>query len=109
MIPLFILISSFTAFIIFGRIKKNIDINFAGRMALGLMLVFTGTSHFYLTRGMMMTLPPYLPLREVAVYLTGMIEIVLALLIMLGVYRKAVSALIICLLIFILPSNIYAA
>ena len=56
-----------------------------------------------------MTVPPYISPPKIIVYLTGVIEIVLALLLTIGVYRKHVSTLIISFLILILPSNVYAA
>ena len=109
MLPLLILIASFAILIILRRIMKNISVNFAGRMAFGLMFVFTGTSHFYLTEGMIMTMPHFVPLPRLTVYLTGVIEIAFALMLIIGLYRRPVSALIICFLLAVLPSNIYAA
>ncbi|MEJ7737273.1 MAG: hypothetical protein WKF97_07600 [Chitinophagaceae bacterium] len=42
-------------------LKKPMDWSLAGRIAMAVMLIFTGTGHFFYTEGMIMMLPPFVP------------------------------------------------
>ena len=80
----------------------------ASRIALSVMFVFTGLSHFVYTEGMAMMLPSFVPFRQMVIYITGIIEIILAV----GIFsnkRKLTGILAGTFLIAVLPCNIYAA
>ena len=49
-----------------------------GRVALAIMLLFTGSSHFFKTPEMVQMMPEFLPYRIQLVYLTGILEIAFA-------------------------------
>jgi uncharacterized membrane protein len=88
---------------------KRINLALAGRIAMSVMLIFTGFGHFKFTQGMSMMLPPIIPLKREMILITGFIEILAAITLLIPRWQKLTS---ICLIIFflgILPANIYAA
>lgn len=109
MIPLLILIGSFILLLALRRRYKDLTMEKAGRMAFGVMLLFTGTSHFYLTEGMVMSMPPFFPAREALVYFTGVLEIAFALGLVLAKNKPLVAKLLILFLVAVFPANVYAA
>ncbi|QNF32529.1 hypothetical protein HUW51_07240 [Adhaeribacter swui] len=111
MIPLVILLAVFSLTLLLSKILKKTysSVAQAGRIALCAMLLFTGTSHFYLTQGMVLTLPDFLPAKAAWVYVTGMLEIVLGLGLLFPKFRKSSSLLLILFLIAVLPANVLAA
>lgn len=109
MIPLLVLLGSFLFLLAVRSVYKDLTLAWAGRLAFAVMLLFAGTSHFYLTKGMVMSLPAFVPARETLVYLTGVIEIVLAFALVLAKNKRPVARWIIAFLVMALPSNIYAA
>ena len=109
MMPLIILLLSFTLFLVLGRMTQRISANKAGRIAFGLMFVFTGVSHFTFTKGMMMSMPAFIPFKEFFVYLTGVIEVLFAVFFLMEKYKRFIARLIIAFLIVVLPANIWAA
>src|SRR3978361_1881152 len=50
---------------------------FSGRMAMTIMLVFTSIAHFKFNKGMILMLPSFIPYKKSIVYLTGIMEILL--------------------------------
>lgn len=111
MITLVILLIVFLITLLVQKIqnKKPLSIAQAGRIAMCAMLLFTGTSHFYLSEGMVLMMPDFLPVKLELVYLTGLIEILLGLGLLIERTRKLSSLLLILFLIAILPANIVAA
>ncbi|QMU31259.1 DoxX family protein [Adhaeribacter radiodurans] len=111
MAPLFILLVVFLATLLYSKIqnKKTISVALAGRMAMFAMLLFTGTSHFYFSKGMILTMPDFLPAKLQLVYVTGVIEILLGFGLLIQNKRQISSLLLISFLITILPANIVAA
>ncbi|MDQ3292207.1 MAG: DoxX family membrane protein [Bacteroidota bacterium] len=111
MAPLFILLVVFLATLLYGKIqnKKTISVALAGRMAMFAMLLFTGTSHFYFSKGMVLTMPDFLPAKLELVYATGILEILLGIGLLIERTRKISSLLLILFLITVLPANIVAA
>lgn len=81
----------------------------SGRIGLSVMLVFTAIGHFIYREGMTMMLPEWMPMKLIVVYVTGLIEIGLAIAILMPRTRKIAAYLLIAFLILVLPANIIAA
>ena len=109
MMPLLVLLLSFLALRVIGRFYRQLDPNKAGRIAFGLMLLFTGVSHFTFAKGMVMSMPAFIPFKEFFVYLTGVLELLFAVLFTVDRYKQLMAKLIIAFLIAVLPANIWAA
>jgi uncharacterized membrane protein len=108
MTPLIILFASFTAALLINKIglKSKWTVSFMGRLALAIMLIFTGIAHFFKTELMIAMLPEMIPLKVYVVYLTGALEIAAAIgLLTSGLFRFT-SILLIIFFISILPANI---
>lgn len=81
----------------------------AARIAMSVMLVFTASGHFALTRGMMEMLPGFVPFRRQVVYGTGILEAAAAVGLLLPAWRGVTGWLLIALFVMMLPANVYAA
>ncbi|MDO4229155.1 MAG: DoxX family protein [Capnocytophaga sp.] len=108
--PLFILLAVFlcTALLLKWRKRPHIW-RVSGSVALSAMFLFTAMGHFLFTEGMAMMIPDFIPYRTEIVYLTGVLEILFAIGILLPKTRKFTAWSIIVFLILVLPANIYAA
>ena len=109
MMPLIVLLFTFFTLFIIGRFYSKLSINIAGRFAFSLMFVFTGVSHFSFAKGMVMSMPDIIPFKLMFVYLTGIIEIFLAIFFLVNRYKQLIARVIIVFLIVVLPANIWAA
>jgi uncharacterized membrane protein len=87
-------------------IKSYFSISQMGRISLAIMLLFTGSAHFYKTGEMVQMMPEFLPLKTELVYFTGILEIIGA--IGLIKQRTATLASIALILFFlaVLPANV---
>ncbi len=88
---------------------KKADIAFAGRIAMSAMLLLTCLGHFMFSKGMSMLLPDFIPFRVEIIYLTGLIELLAAVGLLLPKFQVLTGRLLIIFFILILPSNIYGA
>jgi uncharacterized membrane protein len=108
--PLIILTVVFIVTLVSARIiRKAWMYSFAGCAAMGVMLVFTGISHFLFPEGMALMLPDFIPFKKEVIYLTGVIEIAAAAGLLIPRFRKMTAWLLIIFFIAILPANIHAA
>ncbi len=108
--PLIILIAVFIITLVIVKIiKKMWAYSFAGCMAMSVMLVFTGVSHFLYPDGMALMLPEFIPFKKEVIFLTGVIEIAAAAGLLIPRFRKITAWLLIIFFISILPANIHAA
>ena len=108
--PLIVLLSVFAISLLSTKIfRGNYEFALSGRIAMSAMLVFTAVGHFVFTKGMTMMLPQFIPYKTEAVYLTGVIEIVAAIGLLIPNFNGLVAWLLIVFFILILPANIYAA
>jgi len=108
--PFLILICIFILAAILTRFFSGcFDYKFSGKIALAVMLIFTGVGHFAFTKGMAMMLPGFLPFRVEVVYLTGLLEILAAIAIFFPSLRFLAGCLLIAFFIIVLPANIYAS
>jgi uncharacterized membrane protein len=87
----------------------HIDYHLSGRIAIAVMLVFTGIAHFVYTRGMAMMLPDIVAFRRVLVILTGLIEITAPIGLLIPSFTRDTGLLLMLFFLLLLPANIYAA
>lgn len=108
--PLIVLIISFIITDLFFWIRnREFQHALAARIAMMLMLCFTAMGHFMFIDGMAAMLPDFVPMKMEVIIVTGVLEILLGLgLLIRSIYRKVGWGLILF-LIAILPANIYAA
>lgn len=108
--PLFVLLAAFAiALGVRYVLHYSWDPRLAGRIAMCVMLVFTSVGHFAFNKGMAMMLPPALPARSLLVYVTGVIEILLGIALLVPSLQQLSGWTIIGFFIIMLPANIYAA
>lgn len=81
----------------------------AGRFAMAAMLLFTAIGHFTFTKGMAMMLPSFIPLKTQVIYITGVLEIVAAITLLIPALTISTGWFLVLFFIFLLPANIYAA
>jgi uncharacterized membrane protein len=82
----------------------------AGRLALVIMFLFTGTSHFTSMKyDFAAMIPAPLPNNLWVIYLTGVLEIVGALGLLIPRTRKLAGICLVLLLVALFPANVYAA
>ncbi|WP_064092140.1 DoxX family protein [Rossellomorea aquimaris] len=74
-----------------------------------LFFFLAGVFHFIHARGFAQMIPPFIPMREEMVYITGMVEFVLAILLLLPKTREKAGIFTAIYLVLIFPANIYAA
>ena len=108
MVPLISLITSFGLFFLTNKflLKDKYTVSFIGRVALAIMLVITGVSHFTNTDLMMAMLPEVIPLKKETVLFTGVLEILASVGLILNKTSKLTSTLLIIFFVVILPANI---
>ncbi len=108
--PLIVLLLTFVITSILFKVKNpKVDYLFAGRIAMACMLCFTALGHFLYDKGMVAMLPNAIPFRLFIVHITGVIEILFGLGLVIPRIHKSTAYLIIIFFVSIIPSNIYAA
>lgn len=73
---------------------------------LAAIFVFAGAMHFLVPRSYMAIMPPWVPYRLEAVYLSGLLEILGGLALLVSPTRRAAGLALIALLIAVFPANI---
>ena len=108
--PLLILLVVFVISLFALKIVRG-EYEFAlpARIALSAMLVFTSIGHFAFTKGMSMMIPTPIPYKTEIVYLTGIIEIIAAVGLLIPAFKVPTAWLLILFFVMLLPANIYAA
>jgi len=108
--PLLVLLIVFGLATIISKIFfHQWNLNFCGNLAMSIMLFFTAVAHFAFNQGMAMMLPPFIPAKQLVVFMTGLIEILAGIGLLIKPYRHITSILLIIFFIVILPANVYAA
>jgi uncharacterized membrane protein len=108
--PLFVLLSIFGLCCLgFYLSAHNTNVFLSGRIAMAVMLIFTSTAHFVFYKGMAMMLPQWMPLKRFSIYLTGLIEIVAGICLIIPGTKISAAYLLIAFFILLLPANIIAA
>lgn len=80
-----------------------------GRVAMAIMLLFTGVAHFYKTVEMVQMMPDFLPAKKEIVYVTGIFEILAAVGLLFSRTAYLTSLFLIIFFLTILPANIIGA
>ena len=108
MSPLIILISSFCLIWLLNKyvFKSFLTVSLMGSVALAIMLLFTGSSHFFKTQEMVQMMPEFLPYKIQLVYFTGHMEMAFAVGLLFPRYAKWTSIALILFFLAILPANI---
>lgn len=108
--PLIVLLASFiVATIVIRLIKNEYDFAFSARIAMCIMLCFTAVGHFAFTKGMSMMIPPFVPFKSSIVLLTGVLEIVMGIGLLIPRFQVLSGWALIAFLVLMLPGNVYAA
>ncbi|MCF7559006.1 hypothetical protein L3X39_00025 [Sabulilitoribacter multivorans] len=103
-----IAVSSFSYFMI-KAIKGTNDFSRSARVGMSTMLVFTALGHFLFAEGMTLMIPSGIPYKRELVYITGVLEIFVAIGLQISSFRKVIAWLLIIFFILILPANINAS
>lgn len=108
MSTLAILILTFLPLVVFNKyvLKSRYTLSQLGRLALAIMLMLTGVSHFFKTAEMVQMLPDFLPFKTWVVYTTGLFEMSAAMGLLSERRAKLVSVALIAFFVAILPANI---
>ncbi len=104
MVPLFTLLTTFVI-LRFGLSKEP---RRAARVALALMFTLTASAHFFRPASLSAMLPPQVPAPLAIIYLTGLIELCFAALLLLRA-NVTLGWVIAIFLILSLPANVYSA
>lgn len=108
--PLLVLISVFALGLIVIKFwTKKANSQLAGRIAMSAMLVFTAVAHFVFTEGMAQMIPDFFPLKKELVYLTGILEILFAIGLLIPRTKIIAGWTLIVFFLAVLPANIKAA
>jgi uncharacterized membrane protein len=108
MTPLIFLLAAFVLLFGINRflLKEKLSLSFIGRASLAVMLVVTGAAHFTSTDLMVEMMPEFLPLKKEIVYLTGILELLAVIGLLINSLSKITAVLLIIFFIAILPANI---
>lgn len=112
MITLIVLIGSFILLICLSRVGiffKDKSYRELGVYSMAIFLVFFGLSHFYKQDELILMLPDFIPFPEGIIFITGIIEIMLACGLILPITRRLSGLLIAIYFTAVLPANIYKA
>ncbi|MDW3194308.1 MAG: hypothetical protein R8G66_18175 [Cytophagales bacterium] len=89
--------------------SSTYNFTLSARISMAAMLCFTAVGHFVYTQGMSMMIPPFVPFKISVVYLTGILEIILAFGLLIPRLQVLSGWVLIVFLALMLPGNVYAA
>ena len=108
--PLFVLLGTFIiSLLVIRYFTKAFDYSLSGRIAMSVMLVFTAIGHFAFTKGMTLMIPDFISLKMEMVYLTGILEIIAAVGLLVPTLKVWTGWALVLFFIVLLPGNIKAA
>lgn len=107
--PLIILTILILPYIAFRLISGEEAGKTGAVIGLSIAFMFFATGHFIKTTEMVQMLPPFVPFRTALVYLTGVIELALAVLLLVPQTRRFAGVLCIITFVIFFPANIYGA
>lgn len=108
--PLFILLIVFCiAVLVIKLATRKYDFPQSARIAMCAMLCFTAIGHFTFTKGMSLMIPDFIPFKTEVVYLTGILEVVLGVCLLVPGCGTYAGWILIIVFILILPANIKAS
>ena len=111
MIPLIVLVGMWALMRAAAKLLPfvNISPGTSGRVPLALMLCMTGFAHFIIPEQIALLVPPLAVEKSFIVYLTGGLEVMCALGILIPQLRKTSGVILIFLLLAFIPANVYGA
>ena len=105
-----LLISPMVAAFIYTKVTgKAVAIQHTACWGLGIAFLFFALGHFVKTQGMVDMLPPWVPARELLVYLTGVLELAIGIALFTPRLQPLAAKLAIAVFVLFFPANIYAA
>jgi uncharacterized membrane protein len=108
--PLIVLFASFAIVVAISYLwAGKPDYDWAGNIAMAAMLLFTAIGHFAFTKGMVMMLPDFVPFKTNTVYLTGALEVLAAIGLLVPDLRYITAICLMTFFLFLMPANIHAA
>lgn len=108
--PLIVLLTVFLISIfIIKLITKKYDFYLSARIGMCAMLLFTAIGHFAFTKGMAMMIPPIIPFKTEIIYVTGCLEVILGICLLIPRLSVYSGWVLIVFFILLLPANIYAS
>src|SRR5687768_11520556 len=105
---LFLLVLILATYALAG-LKRDVSRSFRGRLAMTVFFLFTGLGHFFKTEEMAQMLPPFVPERIAIIYVTGVLEILGGIALLIPSLTKYAAWALIIFLIGVLPANVYSA
>jgi len=110
MAVLIVLLATFAIAVLSKQLlSKPTNYRTCGHIAIATMFIFAGISHFGLADDMVAMLPEFVPFRYGIIYVTGLIEIALAVGFLFAITMRITGILAIAFLVAVFPANIYAA
>lgn len=106
-----ILVGTYAGLTLLHRAVHSVQLSqsLRGRLSLAAFFLFTGASHFVMPEEMASMLPASVPMRVGIIYVTGVLEILGAIGLLIPRLQRLASLALILFLIGVLPANIYAA
>ncbi|WP_292008396.1 hypothetical protein [Chryseobacterium sp.] len=86
--------------------EGNWNFLFAGNLGMTVFIVFTGLAHFKFQKGMTMMIPDFIPAKMFWVYVTGIMEIVAGIGLMIPPIRELTAFLLIMFYVLVFIANI---
>lgn len=107
---LLVLITVFIISIIGVKIiRGQYEFALPARIAMSVMLLFTSFGHFAFNKGMAMMLPEFIPYRTGIIYITGILEIIAAITLLVPSLQIPTGWFLVLFFIALMPANVYAA
>ena len=108
MAPLIFLLTAFALLYAVNRffLDNRLSLSFIGRIALAVMLIVTGIAHFTSADSMVEMMPDFLPYKREIVYLTGVLELLAVVGLLVEKTSKLTAVMLIIYLIAVLPANV---
>ena len=111
--PIVMLVLMLAPYLVFSLLSmathRDFDARRAASIGLTLLFIFTGVGHFIETEPMSQMLPPWVPVRVLIIYLTGLLEFGIAIGFLFGKFRYSTGWVAVAVLVLFFPGNIYAA
>ncbi len=107
---LIVLLAAFIICIVVQAVwHKQINYQHCLRLAMSVMMLLAAAGHFMFPEGMALMIPEFIPYKAELVYITGILEILFAIGLLLPKYYTTTGIVLIIFFILILPANIHAA
>jgi len=103
-----LLVASFLAWALPARLGGR-SVQDAMRRGLGVAFLFAGASHLAMPDSFLVYFPGWVPFPEALVYLSGLVEVVGGLALLIRRYRTQAGRAVAAYLVLVFPANVYAA